>query len=279
MRLLRYGPKGHEKPGLLDWEDNIRDLSGLLDDLTAAMLSPRALEVLRALDPEMLPRVGGQPRLGVPWSGVGKYIGIGLNYRDHAEEAGMKVPAEPTLFPKWTSCLSGPDDDLVMPQGASKLDWEVELGIVIGSTARNVSEGEALAHVAGYCVANDVSEREYQIERGGGQWGKGKGFDSFGPVGPWLVTADEIDDPQRLDLWLDVNGERMQQGSTSNMIFSCAELVSYCSKVMTLEPGDLIITGTPPGTGIGARPPRYLRPGDIVELGISGLGSQKQKVV
>ncbi len=215
MRLLRYGPRGQEKPGILDWEDNLRDLSGLLDDITPRVLSPAALEVLRAIDPEMLPKVEGMPRIGTPWTGISKFVGIGLNFRAHAEESGMALPSEPTIFPKWTSCISGPSDDIVVPEGSAKLDWEVELGIVIGTRARHVAEGDALSHVAGYCLANDVSEREYQIERSGGQWGKGKGFDTFGPVGPWLVTADEIEDPQNLDLWLDVNGERMQKGNTS----------------------------------------------------------------
>ncbi|NNM81916.1 MAG: fumarylacetoacetate hydrolase family protein [Burkholderiales bacterium] len=279
MRLLRYGPKGQEKPGILDWEDNLRDLSGLLDDITPRVLSPAALEVLRAIDPEMLPKVKGSPRIGTPWNGISKFVGVGLNYRAHAEESGMALPPEPTIFPKWTSCISGPCDDIVMPEGSEKLDWEVELGIVIGTRARNVAEGDALSHVAGYCLANDVSERAYQIEKSGGQWGKGKGFDTFGPVGPWLVTADEMEDPQNLELWLDVNGERMQKGNTSDMVFSCAQIVSYLSRVMTLEPGDLVITGTPPGVGMGLRPQRFLKKGDSIELGISGLGIQRQKVV
>lgn len=209
MKLLRYGPKGFEKPGLLDADGNIRDLSGLLDDITPRTLAPAALEVLKAIDPARLPKVEGSPRLGVPWNGTPKYIAIGLNYHDHAVESGMPVPAEPVMFPKWTSCLAGPDDDIVPPEGFTRLDWEVELGIVIGSQARKVSADAALSHVAGFCVANDVSERSWQLEKSGGQWGKGKGFDSFGPVGPWLVTPDEVPDPQNLDLWLDVNGERM----------------------------------------------------------------------
>lgn len=279
MKLLRYGPPGLEKPGLLDSEGNIRDLSGLLDDITPEILAPDALAVLRAIDPQRLPRVEGEPRLGVPWSGMSKFVAIGLNYHDHAREAGMVVPSEPVLFPKWLSCLSGPNDDIVQPPGSTKLDWEVELGIVIGRKARNIAEADALQYVAGYCVANDVSERAFQIERSGGQWGKGKGFDTFGPVGPYLVTADEAGDPQNLDMWLDVNGERKQTGNTANMVFSCAYLVSYCSRVMTLEAGDLIITGTPPGVGMGFNPPQYLEPGDVVELGIAKMGQQRQRVV
>lgn len=278
MKLLRYGPVGQEKPGLLDAEGGIRDLSGLIPDIDPARLAPAALAALRAVDPARLPRVAGKPRLGVPVSGVGKFVAIGLNYHDHAREAGLPVPAEPVMFPKWTSCLSGPDDPIVPPPDACKVDWEVELAIIIGSRARNVAESEALAHVAGYAVANDLSERWYQLERSGGQWGKGKGFDSFGPVGPWLVTADEVADPQNLNLWLTVNGETMQQGNTALMIFSCAYLVSYCSRMMTLEPGDILITGTPPGVGMGRQPPRFLQAGDVVELGIDGLGSQRQVV-
>lgn len=281
MKLLRYGPVGEEKPGLLDDNGHIRDLSGLIDDITPRTLAPASLEGLRAIDPKRLPRVDvdGEPRLGVPWNGTPKYIAIGLNYHDHAVESGMPVPVEPVIFPKWTSCLCGPNDDTIQPPESTRLDWEVELGIVIGSRARNVSEADALAHVAGYVLANDVSERGYQLERSGGQWGKGKGFDTFGPVGPWLVTPDEIGDVQKLDLWLDVNGERKQTGTTSLMIFSCAQLISYCSRVMTLEPGDLIITGTPPGVGMGFKPPQFLKVGDVVELGISKLGRQRQRVV
>lgn len=279
MKLLRHGPRGQEKPGLLDANGQIRDLSGLLDDITPRSLSPAALQVLRAIDPLQLPRVAGSPRLGVPWSGMGKYVAIGLNYHEHAREAGMAAPAEPVMFTKWTSCLNGPDDDIVYPREGSKVDWEVELGIVIGSQARDVSEAQALSHVAGYVLANDISERAFQTERSGGQWSKGKGFDTFGPVGPWLVTADEIGDPQQLELWLDVNGQPRQRGNTRDMIFSCAQLVSYCSRVMTLEPGDLIITGTPPGVGMGLKPPQYLKPGDVMTLGISGLGQQRQQVI
>lgn len=279
MKLLRYGPKGHEKPGMLDGEGQIRDLSGLLDDLAPRHLSPHALSSLRAVDPSKLPIIEGSQRLGVPWTGISKYVAVGLNYRAHAREARMKTPEEPILFPKWTSCLSGPFDDIVKPKDSKKLDWEAELGIVIGSRSRKVPVQEALACVAGYCVANDVSERMYQVEKSGGQWGKGKGFDTFGPVGPWLVTSDEIEDPQNLDIWLKVNGETMQRGNTSDMIFSCAHLVSCCSHVMTLEPGDLIITGTPPGVGMGFEPPRFLEAGDVVELGIAMLGIQRQRVI
>lgn len=278
MKLLRYGVPGQEKPGILDAEGQIRDLSGLLRDFSPEFLAPSALAALRAIDPMRLPLVDGKPRLGVPLAGVGKFIAIGLNYHEHAREAGMATPLEPTMFPKWTSCLSGPDDPIIPPPDASKVDWEVELAMVIGQRARNVDAAEALAYVAGYCVANDVSERAYQLERSGGQWGKGKGFDSFGPVGPWLVTADEVTDPQNLGLWLKVNGETMQTGNTADMIFSCALLVSYCSRIMTLEAGDIIITGTPPGVGMGMKPPRFLQAGDVVELGIDGLGRQRQVV-
>ncbi|SDG53056.1 fumarylacetoacetate hydrolase family protein [Propionivibrio dicarboxylicus] len=279
MKLLRYGPPGQEKPGLLDAAGTIRDLSGLLDDLTPRVLAPAALDVLRAIDPERLPKVAGNPRLGVPWSGIGKYVAIGLNYSDHAAESGMPLPVEPTMFTKWLSCLCGPNDDTIMPAEATKLDWEVELGIVIGRRARQVSRETALDYVAGYVLANDISERGFQIDRSGGQWSKGKGFDTFGPVGPWLVTRDEIADPQCLDMWLNVNGVRRQTGNTAKMIFKCDELVAYCSRVMTLEPGDLIITGTPPGVGLGCKPPQFLKVGDVVELGVAGLGQQRQVVV
>ena len=279
MKLLRYGDRGQERPGLLDRQGRIRDLSALLRDLTPAQLERDALAALRALDPDALPLVDGPVRLGTPWSGLRKFIAVGLNYRAHAAEGGVPVPDQPVLFPKWTSCLNGPDDDIVIPHARCKLDWEVELGIVIGATARNVAEGEALQHVAGYCVANDVSDRHFQFEGGAGQWGKGKGFDTFGPIGPWLVTADEVPDPQALELWLTVNGETMQKSNTADMIFSCAHIVSHCSRFMTLEPGDLIITGTPQGVGLGMKPPRFLRAGDVVSLGIAGLGQQTQRVV
>lgn len=279
MKLLRYGPVGHEKPGLLDAEGILRDLSGLIDDITPHTLAPARLAALAALDPTRLPRVEGRPRLGVPWNGTPKYVAIGLNYHDHAVESNMPVPTEPVIFPKWTSCLCGPDDDILHPPESTQMDWEVELGIVIGSRARHVAEADALDHVAGYVLANDVSARDWQLQRSGGQWGKGKGFDTFGPVGPWLVTKDEIPDPQQLDLWLDVNGERKQTGTTRLMIFSCAQVVAYLSRIMTLEPGDLVITGTPPGVGMGMKPPQFLQVGDLVELGISGLGSQRQRIV
>jgi len=279
LKLLRYGPPGLERPGLLDAAGAIRDLSGLLADIGPDTLSPATLQALAALDPRRLPVVEGAPRLGTPWRGIGKFVAVGLNYGRHAAEAGMAIPAEPTLFCKWTSCVSGPDDDIVIPPGCTRVDWEVELGIVIGSRARAVDQADALRHVAGYCLANDVSEREYQIDRGGGQWSKGKGFDSFGPLGPYLVTADEVPDPQDLELWLELNGERGQTGHTGDMIFSCARLVSECSRVMTLEPGDVIITGTPAGVGMGARPPRYLKAGDVVTLGGGVLGTQTQRAV
>ena len=278
MKLLRYGPKGQEKPGLLDQHGVIRDLSGLIDDITPRVFSDDALKVLRALDTSKLPEISDTQRLGTPWSGLGKIVAIGLNYFDHAKEANLPVPEEPVMFTKWLSCLSGPYDNVIAPPDATKMDWEVELGIVIGRKAQDVSEEDALQYVAGYCVANDVTARDYQFERSGGQWSKGKGFDTFGPVGPYLVTSDELVDPQSLDLWLDVNGERKQVGTTKEMIFSCAYLVSYCSRLMTLEPGDLIITGTPPGVGIGFKPPQFLKVGDVMSLGITGLGVQRQVV-
>lgn len=263
---------------MIDLHGDIRDLSGIIDDLGPDQLSPANLDRLRHLDPALLPIVPAPVRMGVPVASVGKFIAIGLNFSDHAKEAGMAVPAEPVVFMKATSCLVGPDDDVVQPRRSTKMDWEVELGIVIGSTARSVTEADALAHVAGYCLVNDVSEREFQLERGG-TWDKGKSFDTFGPVGPWLVTCDEIADVHALTMWLDVNGERMQQGTTSTMIFRCAQLVSYVSEVMTLYPGDIITTGTPPGVGMGMKPPRYLQAGDEMTLGIEGLGTQRQRVV
>ena len=279
MKLLRYGPIGQEKPALLDAAGKLRDLSGLLEDFTPKTLSPEALAVLRAIDVERLPEVPGCPRLGVPWRGMGKFVAIGLNYSDHAAESGNAIPQEPTLFNKWLSCVCGPNDNTIVPAESTKLDWEVELGIVIGRQARNVARGDALDYVAGFCVVNDISERSFQIDRSGGQWSKGKGFDTFGPVGPWLVTRDEIADPQNLDLWLNVNGVRRQTGNTSKMIFPCDAIVSYCSRVMTLEPGDLITTGTPPGVGLGCKPPQFLSLGDVVELGVAGLGQQRQVIV
>jgi 2,4-diketo-3-deoxy-L-fuconate hydrolase len=279
MKLLRYGRTGFEKPGLLDDGGQIRDLSSSLGDLTAANLAPEKLAEIRAINVATLPVVSGAPRLGTPYTGIGKFIAIGLNYSDHAAEAGLPVPSEPVIFTKATSCIAGPDDDIMLPRNSVKTDWEVELGVVIGTTARYVSEERALDHVAGYCVANDVSEREFQIERGG-TWDKGKGCDTFGPIGPHLVTPDEVGDPQSLDLWLDVNGQRRQSGTTRTMIFPVRMLVSYVSRFMTLYPGDLIITGTPPGVAMGMKPtPVYLKAGDVVELGISKLGRQRQKVV
>lgn len=278
MKLLRIGAKGAEKPALLDAAGRPRDLSGVLPDITAQALSPDSLAQLRALDPETLPLLPENARNGLPWTGCGKFICVGLNYADHAAEAGMAIPAEPVLFTKHTSTMIGSNDPVVIPQGSVKTDWEVELGVVIGSTARYVSEEDALKHVAGYCVVNDVSEREYQLERGG-TWDKGKGCDTFGPVGPWLVTADEVADPQQLAMWLDVNGQRHQNGSTRTMVFNVAQLVSYISRFTTLYPGDLISTGTPPGVGMGVKPqPVYLKPGDVMQLSIEGLGTQRQSV-
>ena len=277
MKLLRHGPKGAEKPALVDATGQVRDLSGVLADINAATLSPQGLDRLRALDASKLPLVERPGRIAPPWSGMGKFVCVGLNYADHAAEAGMAIPKEPILFMKATSALIGPNDPVVLPQGAVKGDGEVELGIVVGSKTRYVSEADALKHVAGYCVVNDVSEREYQLERGG-QWDKGKGCDTFGPVGPWMVSADEVADPQALSMWLDVNGKRFQNGSTKTMIFGVAHLVSYISRFMTLYPGDLISTGTPPGVGSGCKPPVYLKAGDEMRLGIAGLGEQRQTV-
>jgi 2,4-didehydro-3-deoxy-L-rhamnonate hydrolase len=279
MKLLRYGRAGFEKPGVLDDQGQIRDLSGAIGDLTAAHLSPAQLKEIQGTAIDRLPLVSGNPRLGSPYQGIGKFVAVGLNYSDHAAESGLPVPSEPVIFAKATSCIVGPDDDIMLPKGSVKTDWEVELGVIIGATARYVSEDRALDHVAGYCVVNDVSEREYQIERGG-TWDKGKGCDTFGPIGPYLVTSDEVPDPQALDMWLDVNGKRMQSGSTRTMIFPVRTLVSYISRFMTLNPGDLITTGTPPGVGMGRKPsPVYLKAGDIVELGISQLGKQRQNVI
>ena len=277
MKLLRHGAKGAEKPALLDAGGQVRDLSSVLADITAATLTPDSLARLADIDPGTLPVVP-QGRLAPPWSGMGKFICVGLNYADHAAESGAPIPKEPVLFMKTTSALVGCNDPVVMPQGSVKTDWEVELGVVIGSKARYVSEADALSHVAGYCVVNDVSEREYQLERGGGQWDKGKGCDTFGPVGPWLVTRDEVPDPQALSMWLEVSGKRFQNGSTKTMIFGVATLVSYISRFMTLYPGDLISTGTPPGVGLGQKPPLYLKAGDEMRLGIQGLGEQRQRV-
>jgi 2-keto-4-pentenoate hydratase/2-oxohepta-3-ene-1,7-dioic acid hydratase in catechol pathway len=278
MKLLRYGPFGQEKPGMLDGEGVIRDLSSHVADIAPGTLKSAQLALLAEIPMRSLPAVAGQPRLGVPVKGIGKFIAIGLNYMDHAIEANMSIPAEPILFTKAISCLSGPDDDVMLPKGALKGDWEVELGVFIGRTARSVDEESALDYVAGYSVVNDVSERAWQLERGS-QWDKGKGFDTFGPVGPWLVTADEVGDPQTLGMFLDVNGKRMQTGRTDTMIFSVRKLVAYVSSCMTLYPGDLLATGTPPGVGMGMKPqPVYLKPGDTMQLGIDKLGKQRQRV-
>jgi 2-keto-4-pentenoate hydratase/2-oxohepta-3-ene-1,7-dioic acid hydratase in catechol pathway len=279
MKLVRYGAKGKEKPGLIDKEGKLRDLSKVVKDITPEQFTSAAMAKLSKLDTSKLPLVKGKPRFGVPFSGVGKFLAIGLNYSDHAEEAGMAIPKEPIIFFKADTSLSGPNDKVMLPQGSKKSDWEVELGIVIGKKARYVTKKDALKHVAGYCVINDVSEREYQLERGG-TWDKGKGCDTFGPVGPWLVTRDEIKDPQNLDMWLDVNGKRFQSGNTKTMIFDAATIVSYVSEFMTLMPGDIITTGTPPGVGMGVKPkPRFLKAGDVMTLGIQGLGEQRQEVV
>lgn len=279
MKLLRYGPVGQEKPGTLDAEGRIRDLSGVVADITPEQLWGEGLAALKAIDPETLPLVEGQPRYGVPVNGVRKFIAIGLNFADHAAESNLPIPAEPVVFTKAVSCLTGPNDTVVIPRGSEKTDWEVELGIVIGQRASYVEQADALDHVAGYVLINDVSERAFQTERGG-TWDKGKGCDTFGPVGPWIVTTDEVGDVQSLDMWLDLNGKRMQTGNTQTMIFGVAEIVSYVSQFMTLEPGDLITTGTPPGVGLGQKPePFYLKAGDVMELGIEKLGSQRQSVV
>jgi 2-keto-4-pentenoate hydratase/2-oxohepta-3-ene-1,7-dioic acid hydratase in catechol pathway len=278
MKLLRYGPRGQEKPGMLDRNGQLRDLSGAIKDLTPDALAPAALDKLKKLDPASLPAVSGNPRLGACVAGISKLVCVGLNYVDHAKEAGMQIPTEPVLFLKAISSLSGPNDPVMLPKGAEKGDWEVELGIVIGTKAQYVSVHDALKHVAGYCIANDVSERNYQLERGG-NWSKGKSADTFCPLGPWLVTTDEVPDPQALDLFCEVSGQRMQNGSTRNMIFNCAHIVSYISHFMTLMPGDVIPTGTPAGVGQGMKPPRFLRPGDVMRLGITGLGEQRQEVV
>ena len=279
MKLLRYGPPGQEKPGLLDRDGKIRDLSGVVRDIDGEALSPTSLERLRRLDPATLPAVSGSPRLGPCVGNVSKIVAIGLNYRLHAEEAGAPIPKEPIFFMKAISSLCGPNDDVIIPKGSQKTDYEVELGIVIGATARYVAVHDAAKHIAGYCVVNDVSEREFQIERGG-QWTKGKSADTFCPTGPWLVTTDEIKDPQKLKMWLKVNGESKQNSSTAQMIFGVKQLVSYISRFITLMPGDLIPTGTPPGVGLGHKPtPVFLKAGDVMELGMDGLGTQRQQVV
>ena len=279
MKLLRFGPKGQEKPGLFDAEGRIRDLSGVVADFGPAEISPEGLARLRGIDPASLPVVDGSPRLGVPVAGTRKFLAIGLNYADHAAESNMPIPPEPVFFTKAVSCLQGPDDPVMIPRGSTRTDWEVELGIVIGRRASYVEEAEALDYVAGYCTVNDVSERDFQLNRSG-TWDKGKGCDTFGPVGPWLVTADEVGDPQDLGMWLEVNGRRVQDGSTRTMVFGVARLVSYLSEFLTLEPGDVITTGTPPGVGMGQKPePWFLKPGDVITLGIEKLGSQRQDVV
>ncbi len=278
MKLVRYGEPGREKPGVLDEAGLIRDLSTIVPDIAGATLTPASLDRLRQVAVGSLPLVEGRPRLGPCVGTVGKFVCVGLNYSDHARETGMPIPTEPILFMKATSAITGPDDGILIPRGSTKTDWEVELGVVIGAPAKYVTEANALSHVAGYCVVNDLSERAFQLE-GTGQWVKGKSADTFGPIGPWLVTADEVDDPQNLDLWLDVDGRRYQQGNTRTMVFGVAHLVSYISRFMSLQPGDIISTGTPPGVGLGLKPPVYLRAGQEVRLGIGGLGEQRQTVM
>ncbi len=283
MKLLRHGPRGQERPGVLDADGRVRDLSAIVPDIAGAVLTAAGLARLREIDIATLPLVPGTPqdslRLGPCVGAVGKFICIGLNYADHAAESGMALPAEPVVFSKWTSAIVGPDDDVEIPRGSTRTDWEVELGVVIGTGGRYIEQADALAHVAGYCVVNDVSEREVQLERGGGQWDKGKGHDTFGPIGPWLVTADEVPDPQTLGLWLEVDGHRFQNGNTRTMVFQVAQLVSHLSRFMSLQPGDIISTGTPPGVGLGQKPPRYLVAGQTMRLGIQGLGVQHQRTV
>jgi 2-keto-4-pentenoate hydratase/2-oxohepta-3-ene-1,7-dioic acid hydratase in catechol pathway len=278
MKLLRYGQPGQEKPALLDKSNQLRDLSAAIPDITGDTITPQSLQRLQSLDPAKLPLVPGTPRLGPCVSRVGKFICIGLNYSDHAAEAGMKPPAEPVVFMKATSAITGPNDNVVIPRTSVKSDWEVELGVVIGSQTKYVSESEALNHVAGYCVVNDLSERTFQLE-GTGQWVKGKSADTFGPIGPWLVTRDEVPDPQDLQMWLKINGHQFQNGNTKTMIFSVAHIISFLSRFMSLQPGDIISTGTPPGVGMGQKPPKYLQPGDKIALGVQGLGEQAQSVV
>ena len=278
MKLVRYGNPGKEKPGLIDVDGQLRDLSAHIEDIGPAQLGDTALAKLRKIKTAGLPLVKGAPRMGCPVMGTPKFIAIGLNYADHAAESGLPIPPEPIVFMKATSCIQGPDDAVMLPKGSVKTDWEVELGVVIGTRARYVSQKDALGHVAGYCTINDVSEREFQIERGG-TWDKGKGCDTFGPIGPWLVTRDEVPNPQKLAMWLDVNGKRMQTGSTRTMIFSVAKIISYVSQFMTLEPGDVVTTGTPPGVGMGMKPPTFLKKGDVMTVCIEGLGEQRQVVV
>jgi 2-keto-4-pentenoate hydratase/2-oxohepta-3-ene-1,7-dioic acid hydratase in catechol pathway len=278
MKLVRYGNPGKEKPGLIDAEGKLRDLSGVVGDIGPAQLGDAALAKLRRVKTAGLPLVKGSPRMGSPVAGVGKFIAIGLNYADHAAESNLPIPKEPIVFMKATTCIQGPNDPVMLPKNSVKTDWEVELGVVIGTRARYVSQKDALNFVAGYCTINDVSEREYQIERGG-TWDKGKGCDTFGPIGPWLVTRDEVPNPQKLGMWLELNGKRVQNGSTKTMIFSVAKIVSYVSQFMTLMPGDVITTGTPPGVGMGMKPPLFLKKGDVMTVGIEGLGEQRQQVV
>jgi 2-keto-4-pentenoate hydratase/2-oxohepta-3-ene-1,7-dioic acid hydratase in catechol pathway len=278
MKLLRFGNRGEERPGVVDGDGAIRDLSGIVGDIAGDALLPSSIESLRKVNPKDLPIVEGTPRIAACVGRVGKFICIGLNYSDHAAESGMAVPVEPVVFMKATSAICGPFDDVMIPRGGEKTDWEVELGVVIGKETRYVTEQEALSHVAGYCVVNDVSERAFQLE-GTGQWVKGKSADTFGPVGPWLVTADEVPDPQALNLWLEVDGHRFQNGSTSTMVFGVAHLISYLSRFMSLQPGDIISTGTPPGVGMGQKPQKFLRPGNVMRLGVEGLGEQRQTVV
>lgn len=276
MKLLRYGPVGAEKPGILDSRGHLRDLSAHVDDIAGVVLTPEGLDHLRSINPESLPVVTGSPRIGACVGRIGKFICVGLNYADHAAESGLAVPPEPVLFMKATSAVCGPNDDVIIPKGSLKTDWEVELGVVIGREARYVDEAQAMAHVAGYCVINDVSERAFQIERAG-QWVKGKSADTFGPTGPWMVTADAVPDPQNLQMWLEVDGHKYQNGSTKTMVYGVRHLVSYISQFMSLQPGDVISTGTPPGVGMGQKPaPVYLRPGQVMTLGIDGLGEQRQ---
>jgi len=275
MKLLRYGPAGHEKPGIVDANGSIRELSSAMADINGATLSSASLAKIRALDINRLPVVRGEPRIGPCVGNVGKFICIGLNFSDHAAESGLQAPAEPVVFSKWTSAICGPNDGIEIPRGSKKTDWEVELGVVIGKTAKYIDAAKAYEHVAGYCVINDVSEREYQLERGG-TWDKGKGCDTFGPIGPWLVTTDEIRDPHALNMWLEVDGKRYQNGSSANMIFRIPDIISYLSGLMSLQPGDIISTGTPAGVGLGQKPPVYLKPGNVVRLGIDGLGEQRQ---
>ena len=278
MKLVRYGKPGQEKPGLVDADGKLRDLSGVVPDIGPDQLSDKMLAKLAKLNTGKLPLVKGKPRMGCPVAQVGKFVAIGLNYSDHAKEAGMPIPTEPVIFMKATSCIQGPNDPVMLPKGSTKGDWEVELGIVMGSQAQYVTQKDALNFVAGYCLVNDVSERNFQLERGS-QWDKGKGCDTFGPIGPWLVTRDELPQPLKLDMWLDLNGQRMQSGNTKTMIFNVAKIVSYVSQFMTLMPGDVITTGTPPGVGMGLKPQRFLKPGDVMTLGISGLGEQRQNVI